>query len=393
VSIDERGILQGADSSKGYGLRVGEEVRVGQCIDGLERGGAEQIVRLLVKYADPLFKHHIYAFADGPMAAEIQALGAPVTIVRRRMPKLDPSLIWRLSRALRADGIRLLHTHIFGACLHGRLAAMLLGRLPVVVTEHNVATKYKGYQRLTNRWLSRWSQRIVAVSDEVGRSLTSDIGVSPEKVRIVCNGVDTDHFATLPTREAARDYLKIPRHVRVVGSIGRLTRQKGYGYLLQAMSILLQDCSGVHLVLVGKGEQRSALEQQASELGISENTHFVGLHPDIRRLLPAFDVFAMSSLWEGLPMALLEAMAAGLPCVATTAGGIVNVIDDGVNGLLVPPADPGSLAAAIKRVIDKPQEAQRMGEHAKTTVERDFSARRMTAEYEDVYREVLSTAS
>jgi len=355
----------------------------------LERGGAEQVLKLLVKYADPRLEHCVYAFSSGPMAEELEALGASVTIVRRRLRKFDPSLVWRLSRALRADGIALVHTHIFGACLHGLLAARLAGRLPVVVTEHNVAAKYNTYQLCASRYLYRWARKIVGVSEEVGHSIDEKIRVSPARVQVVPNGIDVDHFANLPTRQCARTCLAIPSDARVVGSVGRLTQQKAYADLVDAVGILLRQGMDIHLVLVGEGEERSSLERRAAKLGMAERVHLVGVYPDVREMLPAFDVFVLSSLWEGLPIALLEAMAANLPCAATAAGGIVSVIEDEVNGLLVPLRDKQGLAMAIRRILDNPQLARDLAECAVTTVRENFSAQRMTAAYEATYWEVL----
>jgi len=175
----------------------------------------------------------------------------------------------------------------------------------------------------------------------------------------------------------------------VIGSVGCLAARKDYGTLLEALATLERSGRRFHAALVGDGPEREALEQRARELGVSARTTFLGERADVERLLPAMDVFVLSSREEGIPNALLEAMAAGRPSVATAVGGTPEVLEDGVTGWLVPPADPAALAAALEQTLADPDEARRRGEAARRATEEKMSIDAMVRRHEEFYRRAV----
>jgi glycosyltransferase involved in cell wall biosynthesis len=216
-------------------------------------------------------------------------------------------------------------------------------------------------------------------------------GVSPEKVVTIYNGVDAENFSTSGTRTTGQvlQPFGIPTDVPLVGSVGRFRPQKGYADLLVAMKQVKENAPTARLLLVGDAELQADLEAKAMSLGLDEVVTFAGVRTDVPEILTALDVFVLASLWEGMPNAILEAMAAGLPVVATAVGGTPEVVVDGVTGLLVPPRDPTALAQAITRLLDDPDLRQRMGRAGRERVLQHFSVEQMVKRTQTLYEQLL----
>jgi len=216
--------------------------------------------------------------------------------------------------------------------------------------------------------------------------------VSPDKVVTIYNGVQTNEFAALAARAAARGRraFGIPAGAPLVGAVGRLHRQKGFTDLITALAQVREHLPAVRLLLVGDGELRGDLEAHAQALGLSEVVTFAGLRTDIPEILAELDLFALPSLWEGLPNVVLEAMAAGLPVVATAVGGTPEVVVDGVSGLLVPPHDPAALAEALVFLLRDPGMRRKIGQAGRKRVGQCFSVGQMVRKTEDLYETLLN---
>ncbi len=261
--------------------------------------------------------------------------------------------------------------------------------MPVVYTEHNLQERYHPLTRRANLATWRLQRRVIAVSAEVAESIRRHAGgrVPVETVR---NGIEVDHPPVAPQEAAAvRERLALAPDSPVVGTVAVFRTQKRLDLWLRAASRLAADDPALRFVLVGDGPLRGALESLAGELGLADRVRFPGLQQDVRPFLANFDVYLMSSQFEGLPLALLETMAAAVPLVATAVGGIPEVVADGVEGLLVPPGDVEALAGAVRRLLADRTAAAAMAAAARERVRRDFSAARMAAEVEAVYRRAL----
>lgn len=285
-----------------------------------------------------------------PASELLRSQGVPVTHLGRG--KFDPRILTDLVKIARQREARVLHLHGYAAADFGRLAARQVGAA-VVLHEHFADPKMPAYQALADRLLSGLTDRAVAVSGSTAEFLVRERFVPRDRVRLIWNGAPLDDFA--PRSEAAaaavRGSLGIPPQARLVGAIGRLNAQKGHRHLIQAAAQVLAARSDVHFLLVGDGDLRSSLEAQAQALGIRGSITFAGHRADVAEILSGLDVFCLSSLYEGTPLALFEAMASSRAIVSTAVDGCREVLRDGENGLLVAPGDSRALGAALLRVL------------------------------------------
>jgi glycosyltransferase involved in cell wall biosynthesis len=316
---------------------------------GLGRGGTERLLHGTVRHLDRArFRvevAYLLPWKDA-FVADIEAECVPVHCLEAPRPA---SLGWvrRLRRLVNDRNIDLVHTHMPLTAAAARLA--LPGDTPMFVhTEHNLWDRYRRPTRWANRLTYGRNAAVIAVSDGVARSIRS----RRAPVEVVTHGADLGGVRRgAAARAEARRELGLADGDVVVGTVGNFTAKKDQATLLRAMAVLGRDRPAIRLVLVGSGPLEAELTHQAADLGLAGRAAFVGSRHDVPELLPAFDVFALSSRFEGLPIALLEAMAAGLACVATSVGGIPEVITDGRDGLLVEPGDPDALAIALGKAL------------------------------------------
>jgi len=261
----------------------------------------------------------------------------------------DPRLILQLARALREANTKTVFLHHLGPLLYGGLAARL-ARVPrVIFVEHDAWHYADRSERILTRCLIKVLRtRLLAVSRQVAERLRA---IMPGcEVNVIPPGIDTERF-TPGNKSLARQRLGLSEHWRIIGSVGRLHPVKGQRFLVEAIRRLPDD---VHAVFVGDGPTRHELEQLVQELSLGARVHFIGHRDDLDRIYPAFDIFCLPSLSEGLPRALLEAQASGIPAVATNVGGVPEAVC-AVSGLMVPPADLNALAAALRQALQRPR--------------------------------------
>jgi glycosyltransferase involved in cell wall biosynthesis len=266
--------------------------------------------------------------------------------------RFDPRIVSDLVGLARARGARVLHVHGYAAADFGRLAARTVGA-KLVLHEHFADPRMPAYQALADRLLRRRTDGAIAVSRSTREFLVKERFVPEERVRLIWNGAPLDEFAPVPRERAlrVRRELGLPEDALVVGTIGRLNAQKGHRFLVEAAARLLPRRPRARLLVAGDGDLMGDLRGQAAALGIADRVVFAGHRTDVPDLLGALDVFCISSLYEGTPLALFEAMAAGKAIVSTSVDGCREVLDDGVTGVLVAPADAAALADGLERVL------------------------------------------
>ena len=323
-----------------------------------------------------------------PATAWLGEQGIPVQHLRRG--RFDPRILRDLVRVARERHARILHVHGYAAADYGRLAARRLGAA-LVLHEHFADPRMPAYQALADRLLAPLTDRAIAVSGSTRDFLVRERHVPASRVRLIWNGAPLDEFAPVApeTARATRRSLRIAEDALVVGTIGRLSEQKGHRYLIEAAPALLGARASAHLLIVGDGDQMEPLKAQAAALGVAARVTFAGHRTDVPALLGALDVFAISSTYEGTPLALFEAMAAGKAIVSTAVDGCREVLEDGVTGLLVPPRDPAALAKALGRVLDDALLRRSLADEARRASTR-YDIRSCVAAMEALYDEVLA---
>jgi glycosyltransferase involved in cell wall biosynthesis len=362
-------------------------VKVLCLITELNVGGAERALARLLAGLDRARFEPVVACLYGsssPVAESIRALGCPVIdLGMTRKWRVDA--LWRFYRLLRDERPDILHTWLFHANLVGRIVGRL-AKVPVVICSERTMGMESCWRYLLNRLTLFLADRVVCVSERVAVFCAHRIGLAPEKAVVIPNGVDYPEPARLPEREAARRKLGLPTDGVWVGTVARFDPVKRLDVLLAAL-VALDD---VRAVIVGYGPEEPRLKEMAKDLGLSDRVWFVGYRQDVWPWLAACDVFALSSDWEGMSNAVLEAMGAGLPVVATAVGGTPDVVVDGVTGLLVPRGDSGALAAALARLVREDGLRCRLGAAGQERAWSSFSAQQMIERTHALYTELVA---
>jgi L-malate glycosyltransferase len=281
-----------------------------------------------------------------------------------------------------------LHCHLPWAGFVGRVAGKL-ANVPVVYTEHNKQERYHGITRWLNKVTFSWQEAVIAVSKEVADSIQTNIG-NKTTVYTILNGVNTETFVrSTADGTRIREQLGIPLASKVVGLVAVFRTQKRIDLWLNAAAEINRLLPDTHFVLVGDGPQRTMVEGKVKELRLESVVHLVGLQPETRPYYAAFDLFFMTSEFEGLPVAMLEAMSMECPVVSTVAGGIGEVIRSGQEGLLFPVAcSANDLANACVSLLSDPETMNTFAQRARERVVAAFSIKQMASQVESVYREV-----
>jgi glycosyltransferase involved in cell wall biosynthesis len=275
-------------------------------------------------------------------------------------------------------------TLLFFSDVFGRAIARA-AQVPRIVSSIRARnTNYAGWQRALVRWTVPWADTVVLNSVATCDFAIGEEGVLRERIVVIPNGVCADDYLNPVSRATFRAELGLPLEQTLIGSVGRLTHQKGFDLLLQALAQLSRQ--DIDLVLIGVGEDEAKLRAQTVALGLERRIHFVGYRHDVPRLLGAFDVYVHPARFEGMPNALLEAMAAGCPIVASAVDGNRELIEDGVHGWLVQPEDVDSLAGALIDALCDPATAQRRGAAARQRAIKQFSVDTMVDMWETVLK-------
>lgn len=363
-----------------------DRIRVLYIIWSLQMGGAERVVADLARGLDrTVFEPMVCCLNfKGHLAADLEREGIPVFALDKK-PKLDASLLPKLVRLMRRERVDVVHSHLWTSSFWGRMAAAV-ARVPVVVvTEHNLDTWRRAPHFLADRLLGALTNHFIFVSEDVHAFYDQRLSLKPGAFHVVHNGVDLSPFERVIATDAAKKSLGVPLDRPVVGVVGRLDPRKGHRHFVEAIATLAHDQPPPAGLIVGDGATRQALEAQVRDLELSDRLRITGYWPDLAEAFAAVDIFVLPSLMEGHPLAILEAMAAGKPVVATAVGGNARAVEHGVTGLLVPPAEPAALADAIRTLVRDPEAARRMGRAGRERVEQRFSLAAAVKANEAVY--------
>lgn len=391
----------------GEALRAAGEggaIRLLWLIDSLTAGGAEALTVPFARAAAAgagveLEVVYLKSLGGNPFEAELRAAGVPVTGLGARNLR-DLRAFRRLLRLLRERRVDLVHAHLAYATIWALLAGRLLRR-PVVATLHVRPPRAPAWSRegIRRRLLvalaNRWAARVVAVSEAVRRAWVEEAGLAPARAVVVHNGVDLDVAADRGGAEAARRDLGVPAGAPLVLTVSVLRPGKGIEVLLDALPAVLARQPGARFAVVGDGPARSELERRGAAAGarVAAALSWTGFRHDVPALLAAADLLVLPSLDDAFPTVLLEAMAAGLPVVATRAGGIPEIVEEGVTGILVPPGDPAPLADAVATLLADPDRRRRLGAAGRRRAEERFSTAAWLGRLERLYGEVVGVGA
>ncbi|MBS0260691.1 MAG: GT4 family glycosyltransferase PelF [Planctomycetes bacterium] len=355
------------------------KLKVVHLVIALQFGGLEKVVYDLVRFANrQRFDVHVLCLGEvGALGASFAAAGiqveslgvhgsgafSAIRAARKRLRQLRPDI---------------LHTHNLAAHIVGSIAAKLSGVPVVIQTRHGMHESHGLKQNLSNRLATRFTDCMVAVSGSTAEVALEKDHIPRARLEIIRNGVDLELYRQ-------RVGKPLPKTSRAIHAARLDHATKDQRTLLRAMRLVVNQCPDFQLQIAGDGADRPFLESLCDELNLRPNVTFLGFRHDVHALLPEADVFVLSSVTEGLPMTLLEAMACGLPVISTNVGGIPELVTDSETGLLVPPQSPELLAAALLELIRDPARAETLGRAGRHRVEQTFDIRRVTAQYEELY--------
>lgn len=357
-------------------------------IPTLDRCGAEKQLTLLAGgLPRDEFDVHVCALTrGGPLLETLQEREVPVTIIGKTW-KIDPAAYWRLRRHIRQLSPDIVHTWIFAANAYGRHAAFGAGVKHVVAGERCVDPWKRWHELAIDRRLARRTQRIVTNSSGV-RDFYVQRGIPEEKFAIIPNGIPPFSPSANTTRSELLDELGLPADARLIGAINRLWPQKRIKDLIWAADLLKCIRDDTHLLIIGDGPQRWRLERYCDQVEIADRVHFLGERDDVPRLLPHFDCLWLGSEYEGQSNAIMEAMAAATPVVATDIPGNRDLVVHEKTGYLLPVGDRATLAQRTNTLLNDAELATRLGEAGKNRMLEEFSVDKLIDRHIQLYRQI-----
>lgn len=359
--------------------------RVMQVTWSLVAGGAEIYALTIASRLDKNKFVPLMCAMDqgGALEPEIKRQGLPFFIMHRR-PGIDWRLMLRLHRLFRRKRVDILQTHHFNQLFYSAFGAKLVGAR-IFHTEHDTELSKKPRLRFALRILSLFCEKMIAIGDDIA-AMFREIGIPESKIEIVHAGVELSTVED--SRDEVRRELQLAENERVAIIVARLFPEKNHKLLLAAFAGVVQKNQNARLLIVGEGVEGDAIRAEVTRLGLENQVRMLGVRRDVPRLLAAADVFVLTSDREGLPIAVLEAMAAGKPVIATAVGNLPDVVRDGENGRIVPRGDRDALESALIELLGDEARASKMGTAARETA-RGYDVRTTIERYEQLFGEKL----
>jgi len=355
-------------------------------------GVQQQFLSLLKAYDRDVFNPIFCCLGpEEEISKEIERIDIEtVALNRARYHRFSPGIVRDLYRLMKQKNIHIVRTHRYRANLYGRLAALLSGVPVKIISLHdNYRKDLRLERRIVNKILLKATDKIVAVSESIRKDIIKYDGIDSSKILVIPNGIDTERFNPEGNFADIRKGFSIKESDIVLGFVGRVVPAKGLEYLIDALPFLKKEFKNIKLLITGEGSTMERLKKKAKENNVHDSIIFTGKRRDIPDILSCTDIFVMPSVAEGLPNALLEAMAMGKPIVATEVGGIPEVIKNRHSGFLVPPRNPEALATAIKDLISNEQLAAKMGQAARHIVLDNFSIWSIAQKWQTLYLSIL----
>lgn len=374
-------------------------------IDTLEMGGAQKILYQLAVKASNDFKVTVAAWCHpGPYVDMLREKGIAVEVfmMKRRSILLLPLFIFdsirivaRLSMYVRKNSIDIIHSQLPESHILAVLVSAITGCKAVVTVQNNNIMPFNRSAPVRNRlrksamnFFFSKADMVLAVGNDVKKNVEKDMNYSGN-LKIVYNAIDYDRFTVTYDTQQLKKNLGLSKKSKVILCIGRLVPQKGQNYLIDAASRLIGRYPTLKILLLGDGPLEAELKAKTEALRLGKNINFLGLRSDVPELLSLCDIFILPSIYEGLPLVVLEAMAASRPVIATNVEGTRELVSDGVEGLLVSPKSADHLAEAIDNLLSNPDAAQAMGNNGRKKVYNTFRLEQMVASTEAIYSSLM----
>ncbi len=363
-------------------------------IKSLGRGGAETLLpETLAKHNKEKFSFHYIYFLPwkNQMVSQITEAGGQVTCFQANNNIQIFRKVSEIAAYVKQHNIQLIHCHLPWAGIVGRLVGKKTG-VPVVYTEHNKWERYHKFTYYLNKLSFSSQQKVIAVSEDVAQSIKLHYKKPYPQVQVVLNGINTEKFSkNWSNNQDVRKELNIPGNAIVIGLACVFRVQKRLLTWLEVARQLHQQFKGLHFIIAGDGPLKEEVHAKAASMDMAGHIHFVGLQSEIRPYLKAMDIFMMSSEFEGLPIALLEAMSMECMPACTAAGGIPELVKNQQNGVLVPVEEPFQLVEALQAFLSQPDRINEMGVAARKTVEEAFSMQQMVEDIETIYSNLINS--
>jgi len=361
-------------------------------ITELNVGGAENSLYQLVTHLNPKkFSPIVYSLSgEGKIAEKLREKGIEVICLGAKN-KFDFAIFFKLIRLLKKQKPHILHTYLFHANFMGRIAGWM-NRVPVIISTIQVM-EVERVHHLYLDMLTQWMvDKEICVSRQLEEFTRKKAKISSSKLVTIYNAVDITSVKPLQVEAKNKliQELSIAGFQPIIGTVARLTTQKGIPYLLKAFQFILKDFPDCCLLIIGHGSQKQELEALSEKLGISSNVKFLGFREDANEIMNLMDVFVLSSLWEGLPLTILEAQALGKPVVATNISGTKEIIKDKETGFLIPPKNQESLASSVKLLLQNPEMRKEFGNKGREFVTENFSLVKMVENTRKLYYELIN---
>jgi L-malate glycosyltransferase len=365
-----------------------------QVLHTLHLGGAEVLAARLARRLNPDYRFLFVCLDElGCLGQELREEGFSVQVLERR-PGLDPKCARRLADVVRRERVDLLQAHQYTPFFYCAASRLLGARPPILFTEHG--RHFPDYPRrkriLANRVLLRAGDRVVGVGDAVRQALVQNEGIPARRVQVIYNGIPLERFdlrLAASERAAVRAELGVGADDLVLIQVARLDYLKDHATAIRTMEHVGRRCPHARLILVGDGPERGMIEEMVRQRSLGGTVRLLGQRNDVPRLLAASDISLLTSISEGIPLTLIEAMAAEQPVVSTRVGGVAEIVLDSQTGLLAPSGDEAALADHILRLANDPTQRQQMGRLGRERAVALFSERTMHDHYDRVYREML----
>lgn len=374
---------------------VKKKIRLLQITHDLAIGGLQRVVVDICKFIDKeQFNVEVLCLRDlGALTPELEKIGVKIHLLPQKKKGTDYFSFLKVAKILREHKIDVIHTHNTQPFIDGTLGALLANVKTIVHTDHSREYPDKRRYMFAEWVMSHFAYRVAGVSEATSQDLISYERISPKKIVTILNGIDSSLCNIDVNREQKKRELGVNREGPIIGLGVRLTQSKGIQYLLQAMPGIIECYPEITLVIAGEGDYEAHLRQEAKELGVANNTLFVGPRMDMHELVKIFDLYVLPSLREGLPIVLLEAMAIGCPIIASKVGGIPTAIRHNENGFLVEPTYPTALAGAILKLLGDDKLRRQYITRGKELFTERFNATAMVNQYEMLYKRAAQEGS